>query len=76
MKRHVESKIRTLPKDSPALPFYRKLNSKAIFVDNFHASNHVETDTFCQQNTQPSLFPHLSTFSDSEAVEQLNSWWR
>ena len=52
-----------------------------LAVDVFHFSNkHVETDTFCQSNCNPALFPELlgengrSWWFNTSIAEQTNVW--
>ena len=76
IKLHVRAKVRDLPADSPARPYYEWLdNDIAMFVDNFHFGNHDDDDVFCQTTTNPELYPELSTDSNSEACEQTFTWW-
>ena len=73
---HAQSKLKSLPEDSPAFPLYSWLvNDVQLFVDKFHARNHLDTDKFCVENCQPSLYPELATDTNSEACEQLFRWW-
>lgn len=52
-----------------------------LAVDVFHFANkHAETDTFCQSNCNPALFPELlgengkSWFFNTSIAEQTNVW--
>ena len=72
---HIRAKLRDLPADSPGRPLYEWLNELAVFVDNFHFGNHSEDDEFCQQNTNPDLYPELSMDTDTEACEEIFRWW-
>ena len=71
----LNAKLRDLPHDSPARPYYEWLGELAMFVDNFHFGNHSEADTFCRKTTNPDLYPELSTNTNSEVCEQIFRWW-
>ena len=74
--RHTHAKLRD-PKvkaDSEIGKLYSWLDTLPKFIDHFHAPNHAETDTLCQRECQPSNYPELTTNTDTEAVEQLNTW--
>ena len=70
--------------DTPAMALYAALLEKAIVVDCFHFEGHSETDTFCQEQTNPTLervpvglsgertveLAALMEFENSESSEQ------
>ncbi|KAF9022080.1 hypothetical protein BDZ89DRAFT_956974, partial [Hymenopellis radicata] len=51
-----------------------------LIVDVFHSHIHTDTDTFCQQNCIPKLFPELKTADgkwifNTSVAEQTNVWF-
>ena len=58
------------PRDSEEAVFYRRLMLVIICVDRMHFKNHLKTDKFCQENTNPELFKDVLKGENSEAAEQ------
>jgi len=65
-RRHVDAKVRDLPQHCEARKLYERVAKLKFFVDNFHFKNHKIEDKYCQETTNPKLYPEYSEGSNTE----------